>query len=104
MAIDEVVVVEGRVETSGNGFQILADRVTAAENYAADFWLTIPAQLETPATFAGLKKIFSNHVGRSQIFLNRGGVWKKFPQKISDAPAARDALKKLLGAENVKLY
>ncbi|MBR3499200.1 MAG: DNA polymerase III subunit alpha [Selenomonadaceae bacterium] len=104
VTVDEVVVVEGRVEVSGNGIQILADKVTAAENYAADFWLTIPARLEVPETFAGLKKIFSNHVGRSQVFMNRGGVWKKIPPKISDAPAVCDAVKKLLGAENVRLY
>ena len=104
VAVDEVVVVEGRVENLNDTIQILADKVTAAENYSADFWLTIPAQLEVPETFAALKKIFSNHIGRSQVFLNRGGAWKKFPQKISDASAVCDALKKLLGAENVRLY
>ena len=102
--IDEIVVVEGRVETSGDAIQILADKVTEAETYAADFWLTIPAPLETPATIGELRKIFSRHEGWSQVFLNRSGKWKKLDKKISDSPALRDELKKLLGAENVRLY
>ena len=102
--LDEIVVVEGRVENSGETIQILADKVTAAENYVADFWLTIPAPLETSATFNALKKIFSEHEGHSRVFMNRDGVWKKFPPKISDDPDTRDALKNLLGAQNVRLY
>ncbi len=104
LTVDEVVVVEGRVESSGDGVQILADRVTAAKDYAADFWLTIPAPLETSATFAALKKIFSEHEGRSRVFMNRDGTWKKFSPKISDAPDTCAALKNLLGAGNVRLY
>jgi len=101
---DEVVVVEGRVENSGDGVQILADRFTAAENYAVDFWLTIPAQLETNATNEQLKKIFSAHKGWSHVFLNLGGKWKKLVQKISDSAELRNELKNLLGNENIRLY
>ena len=104
LTVDEVVVVEGRVESSGDGVQILADRVTAVKDYVADFWLTIPAPLETSATFAALKKIFSEHEGRSRVFMNHDGTWKKFSPKISDAPDTCAALKNLLGAENVRLY
>lgn len=104
LTVDEVVVVEGRVESSGDGVQILADRVTAVKDYVADFWLTIPAPLETSATFAALKKIFSEHEGRSRVFMNRDGTWKKFSPKISDAPDTCAALKNLLGAGNVRLY
>ena len=104
LTVDEVVVVEGRVESSGDGVQILADRVTAVKDYVADFWLTIPAPLETSATFAALKKIFSEHEGRSRVFMNHDGTWKKFSPKISDAPDTCAALKNLLGAGNVRLY
>jgi len=102
--VDEIVVVEGRVESSNDTIQILADKVTAAKFYAADFWLTLPAPLDTPATFDALRKIFSEHEGQSRIFFNRGGNWKKLPQKISDCPATRDELKNLLEAKNVRLY
>ena len=102
--VDDVVVVEGRVDNSNDTIQIFADKVTAAETYTPDFWLTIPAQLETPATFDALKKIFSEHEGWSQIFLNQDGRWKKLAKKISDGLELRDELKKLLGAENVRLY
>ena len=102
--VDMIVVIEGRVDNSGDSLQILADKVLMAEDYEADFWLTIPARLENPATFDGLKKIFTEHAGDSRIFLNRNGVWKKLDVKISDGSELREELKNLLGAENVRLY
>ena len=102
--IDEIVVIEGRVDNSNDPIQILADKVIRAEDYLPDFWLTIPARLENPATFNELKKIFSEHAGDSRIFLNRQGVWKKINAKISDGSALRKELRNLLGAENFKLY
>ena len=100
--VDEIVVVEGRVDTARDAIQIFADKVTAAKNYVPDFWLTIPAPLETPATYDGLRKIFDDNGGRSQVFLNRNGIWKRLTKKISDTSLVK--LKNLLGAENVRLY
>lgn len=102
-AVDEIVVVEGRVDNS-DAIQILADRITRAKDYSPDFWLTIPARLENPATLGKLKEIFGKHAGTSQIFLNRKGVWKKIALTIFDSSDLREALKNLLGAENVRLY
>ena len=101
---EEIVVVEGRVDNDGDTVQILADNVTAIEDYTADFWLMIPAQIDTPATVDALKKIFAEHAGDSRIFINRDGKWGRIQQKISDSPALREELKTLLGAENVRLY
>ena len=101
---DEIVVVEGRVDNSGDSIQLLAERILRAQDYSPDFWLTIPARLETPETLDRLKKIFVEHAGDSRIFLNRGGVWKKIASTISDGSKLRDELKNLLGAENVRLY
>ena len=98
--LDNIVVVEGRVDDS----QLLADKVTRAEDYAADFWLTIPARLENPATFDGLKQIFSEHAGNSRVFLNRQGTWKKIAAQISDSATLRKELGNLLGTENIRLY
>lgn len=99
---DDVVVVEGRVDHSNEAVQVLADKVTSAETYAPDFWLTIPAQLATAAELDKLKKIFDAHAGFNQVFLNVRGKWKRLPQKIS--ADLRDELSTLLGAENVRLY
>lgn len=102
--LDEIVIVEGRVDNSSDSIQLLADKVTRAEDYAADFWLTIPARLENPATFDTLKKIFNKHAGDSRVFLNRRGVWKKITAQISDNPTLREELRNLLGTENIRLY
>ena len=101
---EEVVIVEGRVDNANDTINVVADKVTVAKNYAPDFWLTIPAQLEMPATFDALKKIFAEHAGWSHVFLNRLGKWKKIAPKISDSSELRSELKKLLGADNVRLY
>ncbi|MBR2774371.1 MAG: DNA polymerase III subunit alpha [Selenomonadaceae bacterium] len=101
---DEVVIVEGRVNSSNDTLAILADSITAAATYAPDFWLVIPEQLDKPATFAKLKKIFAEHVGNSRVSLNRFGEWKRLQQKISDSTALRLELINLLGAGNVKIY
>lgn len=102
--LNEIIVVEGRVEYSDEGVQILADTVTKAETYEPDFWLTIPAELDTPATNDALKKIFDGYSGYGQIFLNQGGKWKKITQKIANGPELCGKLKNLLGEKNVRLY
>ena len=101
---DEIVVVEGRVDNSGDSIQLLAERVLKVQDYSPDFWLVIPARLENSDTLDALKEIFDKHDGDSRIFLNRNGVWKKISQTVSNNSALRDELKLLLGAENVRLY
>ena len=103
---EEIVVVVGRVELQGDNWQILADEVIAAENYSPDFYLTVAAPLENPATYDRLGNIFERHKGGSSIFMNRLGKWKKLSSniKISDSENLREELKNLLGAENVKIY
>ena len=104
VAPSDIVVVEGRVDDSGDTIQLLAERISRLQDYSPDFWLTIPARLENATTLDKLRKIFAKHAGNSRIFLNRNGVWKKIAQKISDGSDLRDELKLLLGAENFRLY
>lgn len=102
--LDDVVVVEGRVDNSSDTLQIFAGTVTAAANYVPDFWLKVPAQIDNPATLDKLKKLFAEHEGNSRINLNRHGEWKRITRKISDSSDLRGELKALLGADNVRLY
>lgn len=106
--LDDIVVVEGRVDGRVDGsddeIQILADKLTSAADYVPDFWLMIPAQLNNPEMVVKLKKIFSEHAGNSQIFINWNGDWQKISQKICDSPNLRGKLKSLLGEENIRLY
>ena len=101
---EEIVVIGGRVDTSGETIQILAEFVTAAEFYLPDIWLTLPAELDNPATLDGLKKIFDEHAGLNKVFLNRRGKWTKLQKKISDSSEIRGELQTLLGAKNIFFY
>ena len=100
----DIVVVEGRVDRSNETVQLLADKVIVADDYAPDFWLTIPAQLDNSATIDALKKIFSAHKGWTQVFLNHAGKWRRLTQTLSDSAELRGELTALLGAENVRTY
>lgn len=102
---EEIVVVAGKVERSGDILQILADSVISAENYSPDFYLTITAPLENPATYDKLVEIFKTHKGAGQIFLRKSDKWTKLNnKKISDSAELRAELKNLLGEDNVKIY
>ena len=102
--VEEIVVVEGRVENTVESIELMAAKVTRVEEYAADYWLRIPARLEKPATFDKLRKIFSEHAGDSRVFMNRRGDWKKIAAQISDKPTLREELEVLLGRENIRRY
>ncbi|MBR4382753.1 MAG: DNA polymerase III subunit alpha [Selenomonadaceae bacterium] len=101
---DEIVVVNGKVESKDDSVLILADSVIAAKDYAPDFYLTLPKTLDTPATFDELKKISAANVGDRKIILNRDGCWRRTLLKISDTPEVRAALKNLLGEKNFRAY
>ena len=102
--LDDIAVIEGRVDDSGDTIQILANSVTAAADYVPDFWLMLPAQIDNPATLDKLRKLFAEHAGISRIYVNRGGEWRKMTQRISSGSDLRGKLEALLGAENVRLY
>lgn len=102
--LDDIVVIEGRVDNSSEALQILANNVTAAADYVPNLWLTIPAQIDNPSTNDRLRKLFADHVGNSHIYLNLRGKWKRIAQKISDSSDLRNELEALLGVENVRLY
>ena len=102
---DEIVIIGGKVELSDEK-QILADKVTAAQNYLPDIYLTVPNKLENSATYERLKKIFAENRGDCEVFLNKRGKWQKLgnDKKISYDKKVFEQLKNLLGAENVKIY
>ena len=100
----EVVIAAGRVDRTKDVLQVVAESVTAAAEYAPDFWLTIPAQIDNPATLDKLKQLLKVHAGWSSVYLNRNGIWSKITKKFSDSEKLRDELKNLLGEENIRLY
>ena len=101
---DEIVVVTGRVDNSNDTIQILAEIVVGVRDYVPDFWLTIPAQLDNPATLDKLEKIFVDNAGDCRTFFNRGGKWQRISKKISNDKNLRGELRNLLGAANIKIY
>ena len=101
---DTVVVVDGRVDSNNETFQLVADSVIKAEDYVPNFYLTLPASKDTPETFVALKKICDTHAGRCTVLVKRGSRWHQTFCKVSDTPEVRVALKSLLGEENFRAY
>lgn len=102
---DEIVIIGGKVELSDEK-QILADKVTAAQNYLSDIYLTVSDELENSLTYEHLKKFFEDNRGDCEVYLNRRGKWQKLgsDRKISFDKKVCEQLKNLLGEENVKIY
>ncbi len=102
---NEVVVVTGRVDTADDSFQIVAEKCIKADDYTPDFWLMIPAQIDTPETLDALKKILDGtNPGDGQIYLNQRGTWRKISKKVVFGPEMFKQIKTLLGEENIRLY
>ena len=102
---DEIIVVAGKLEV-GEVNQILADKIILANDYLPDVYLKISAELENPATYEKLEKIFAENRGKSSVFMNKFGKWKKLgdDKKISYNEKTFEQLKNLLGEENIKIY
>lgn len=102
---EEIVIIGGKVELSDEK-QILADKVTTAQNYLPDIYLTLSPELENSSTYERLKKIFAENHGECEVFLMRRGKWQRLgnDKKISYGKKVFERLKNLLGAENVMIY
>lgn len=101
IAIGGIVVVDGKFDSE----TILAERVVDVEEYTPEFYLTIPAQLDTANTRRSLREIFNSHHGGGNVYLKRSGKWRRLDERfnLADSVNLRAKLRKLLGDRNIKI-
>ena len=99
LRVDEVLVINGRVDFSSARVQILADNITSAKNYVPEIYLTVPPTIK-PAT---LREILEKNPGAGVVHIQVAGKWEHSRLKISDGEDFIGRLRKFLGAENVRV-
>ncbi len=99
LRVDEVLVINGRVDISSDRIQILADNIVSAKNYVPEIYLTLPPKIP-PAT---LREILEKNPGAGVVHVQVFGKWKNPDLKISDGKRFIGELRNFLGAENVRV-
>ncbi|MBO4400310.1 MAG: DNA polymerase III subunit alpha [Selenomonadaceae bacterium] len=99
LRVDEVLVINGRVDISNDRVQILADNIFSARDYVPEIYLTVPPEIP----LATLRKILEKNPGTGVVHVQVSGKWKHHDLKISDSEKFIGELRKFLGAENVRV-
>ena len=100
---DAALVVQGRVNFTDDGVKVLADTITALDDYRQDYYISLAEERDEEATVEALYGILAAHPGEHIVFLNRKGRWQKLePQYWLDAsPAVVQEIEALLGKNSV---
>ena len=103
---DNAVVIQGKVEYSGEDVVIIADSIWNAKSYEPDYYLTVSDNLEQEETYSKLKEIMQSHRGRNVVYLNKRGEWQKLNAnyQVKYSEQLSSEFISLLGSENVRKY
>ena len=96
---DEIVIISGKVDTSGDKIKILANEIILAQDYTPNIYFTAPENLHEKI-FDVLKK----NSGESAAYFKIAGKWRRQNLKVSITENLREELKSLIGAGNFRIY
>ena len=100
---DAALVVQGRVNFTDDGVKVLADTITALDDYRQDYYISLAEERDEEATVEALYGILAAHPGEHIVFLNRKGRWQKLEPKywLDASPAVVQEIEALLGKNSV---
>ena len=100
---DAALVVQGRVNFTDDGVKVLADTITALDDYRQDYYISLAEERDAEATIEALYGILAAHPGEHIVFLNRKGRWQKLEPKywLDASPAVVQEIEALLGKGSV---
>ena len=100
---DAALVVQGRVNFTDDGVKVLADTITALDDYRQDYYISLAEERDAEATLEALYGILAAHPGEHIVFLNRKGRWQKLEPKywLDASPAVVQEIEALLGKGSV---
>ena len=96
---DEIIVVTGKVDTSGERVKILANEILSAKSYTPDLYLNVPDNLREKVL-----SVLKKNGGESAAYFKISGKWRKQNFKVALDKNLIDELKNLIGAENYRIY
>lgn len=96
---DAVTVVTGRIDYSGERVKIIANEISLAQDYTPDIYFDLQKNL-----YEKILSVLKNYGGKSSVYFKINGKWKPQNLKVAINKNLREELKKILGAENFRIY
>ena len=96
---DNIVIVTGKVDTSGDSIKILANEIFSAQDYTPDIYFTVEKNLQEKVL-----DILKKNNGESAAYFKIDGKWRKQNFKVAITENLREELKNLIGTENFRVY
>ena len=102
---DAIIVVEGRVDTTGEEPKLLAEEIWLMNEYRSSFYLIPQTTVDRRTLWTAMQEIFAAHPGDHPVYVQSEGRWRRLGETywIDGSKEAQSALTRLMGESAVKM-
>ena len=102
---DAIIVVEGRVDTTGEEPKLLAEEIWRMNEYRSSFYLIPQTNVDRRTLWTAMQEIFAAHPGDHPVYVQSEGRWRRLGETywIDGSKEAQSALTRLMGESAVKM-
>ena len=102
---DAIIVVEGRVDTTGEEPKLLAEEIWRMNEYRSSFYLIPQTNADRRTLWTAMQEIFAAHPGDHPVYVQSEGRWRRLGETywIDGSKEAQSALTRLMGESAVKM-
>ena len=105
LELDAIIVVEGRVDTTGEEPKLLAEEIWRMNEYRSSFYLIPQTNVDRRTLWTAMQEIFAAHPGDHPVYVQSEGRWRRLGETywIDGSEEAQSALTRLMGESAVKM-
>ena len=105
LELDAIIVVEGRVDTTGEEPKLLAEEIWRMNEYRSSFYLIPQTNVDRRTLWTAMQEIFAAHPGDHPVYVQSEGRWRRLGEMywIDGSKEAQSALTRLMGESAVKM-
>jgi len=102
---DAIIVVEGRVDMTGEEPKLLADEIWRMSEYRSSFYLIPPTDTDRRVLWNEMQAVFAGHPGDHPVYVRSDGRWRQLETRhwIDGSVAVRRELAQLMGESAVRV-
>ena len=102
---DAIIVVEGRVDTTGEEPKLIAEEIWRMNEYRSSFYLIPQTNVDRRTLWTAMQEIFAAHPGDHPVYVQSEGRWRRLGETywIDGSKEAQSALARLMGESAVKM-
>ena len=102
---DAIIVVEGRVDTTGEEPKLLAEEIWRMNEYRSSFYLIPQTTVDRRTLWTAMQEIFAAYPGDHPVYVQSEGRWRRLGETywIDGSKEAQSALTRLMGESAVKM-